>query len=241
MQDYQKYHVVYIDDNSPQKTGQFVKSYIDENQIPEGRIKIVVNSYSKKALENIYEGVYQHCREGEIIGLIDGDDSLNGRLVLKLYNAVYHKTRAALVYSNFLKISDNARSAFGFGGQVTEEYYRSNRLRQQNSIIATHFMTFYRQLFTKISKSDLCYSNGTFYDYAYDRAILTPLIQLSYPRMYYLKEMVYEYRNDTGINDNVDNWQRVSTLIRQREPYKRLERFEFIDQNQVIVGSSGIF
>jgi hypothetical protein len=62
--------------------------------------------------------------------LIDGDDSLNGRLVLKLYNAVYHKTRAALVYSNFLKISDNARSAFGFGGQVTEEYYRSNRLRQ---------------------------------------------------------------------------------------------------------------
>jgi hypothetical protein len=47
--------------------------------------------------------------------------------------------------------------------------------------------------------------------------------------MYYLKEMVYEYRNDTGINDNVDNWQRVSTLIRQREPYKRLERFEFID------------
>ena len=34
MQDYQNYHVVYIDDDSPDKTGEFVNNYIEERQIP---------------------------------------------------------------------------------------------------------------------------------------------------------------------------------------------------------------
>jgi glycosyltransferase involved in cell wall biosynthesis len=29
MQDYQNYHVVYIDDASPDKTGDFVKKYLE--------------------------------------------------------------------------------------------------------------------------------------------------------------------------------------------------------------------
>lgn len=37
-------------------------------------------------------------------------------------------------------------------------------------------MAFYKDLFKQIKKSDLCYDNGTFYDYAYDRAIITPLL-----------------------------------------------------------------
>lgn len=37
-------------------------------------------------------------------------------------------------------------------------------------------MSFYSDLFKKIKLSDLTYKNGTFFDYAYDRAILTPLL-----------------------------------------------------------------
>lgn len=69
---------------------------------------------------NIYEGVHQHCGDGEIVGLIDGDDSLNGRLVLKLYNTLYHRKRLGVMYSNFLKITENSRTEFGFGSQVSE-------------------------------------------------------------------------------------------------------------------------
>ncbi len=90
MQDYQNYHVVYIDDHSPEKTGEHVNKYLEEKGIPRDKIKVIINDVNKKALQNIYEGIHQHCGEGEIVGLIDGDDSFNGRQVLKLYNALYH-------------------------------------------------------------------------------------------------------------------------------------------------------
>lgn len=34
MQDYSNYHVVYIDDASPDKTGEYVNKYIEEKRIP---------------------------------------------------------------------------------------------------------------------------------------------------------------------------------------------------------------
>lgn len=49
-------------------------------------------------------------------------------------------------------------------------------LRTSPDLVATHFMTFYVDMFEKIKLEDLCYPNGTFYDYAYDRAIITPII-----------------------------------------------------------------
>jgi hypothetical protein len=61
-------------------------------------------------MNNIYSAINSHCPDGEIVGLIDGDDSLVGRKVLQLFNAVYHKKRAALVYSNFLKIVKNSKA-----------------------------------------------------------------------------------------------------------------------------------
>lgn len=80
-------------------------------------------------------------------------------------------------------------------------------------------MTFFSDIFKKIVKDDLCYDNGTFYDYAYDRAIITPLIEMAYPRLEYLPQVTYEYRNDTGINDGTADWERVSKIIMGQQPY----------------------
>jgi hypothetical protein len=71
-------------------------------------------------MENIYNYIHNHCPNGEIVGLIDGDDSLLGRKVLQLYNAVYQQKRAALIYSNFLKILTNNKTSFGFGTEITK-------------------------------------------------------------------------------------------------------------------------
>jgi glycosyltransferase involved in cell wall biosynthesis len=110
MQDYQNYHIVYIDDHSPDQTGDFVKKYIQEKNIPQDKIKVIVNDVNKKAMQNIFEKIHEECPDGEIVGLIDGDDSFNGRQVLKLYNALFHQKKAALIYSNFLKITSNSRT-----------------------------------------------------------------------------------------------------------------------------------
>lgn len=54
------------------------------------------------------------------------------------------------------------------------------------SLVGTHFMTFYSDIFKRIRKEDLCYENGTFFDYAYDRAIITPMIEMAFPRVEYV-------------------------------------------------------
>ncbi len=125
---------------------------------------------------NIYHMIHQHCKDGQIVGIVDGDDSLLGRKILKLYNAVYQSNKAAIVYSNFLKVLTNNKTGFGFGSEVTRQFFLKGQLRTSPDLIATHFMTFYSNLFKSIQKKDLCYQNGTFYDYAYDRAIITPII-----------------------------------------------------------------
>lgn len=64
MQDYNNYHVVYIDDASPDKTGEHVKDYIREKGIPSERVTVLVNSVNKKALYNIYNGIHSYCPDG---------------------------------------------------------------------------------------------------------------------------------------------------------------------------------
>ena len=61
-------------------------------------------------MENIYEKIHEECPDGEIVGLIDGDDSFNGRQVFKLYNALFHQKKTALIWSNFLKVMQNERT-----------------------------------------------------------------------------------------------------------------------------------
>ena len=50
--------------------------------------------------------------------LVDGDDALLGTQVFALFNAVYQKNRAALVYSRYLVVSGNDRA--GIGGSSRE-------------------------------------------------------------------------------------------------------------------------
>jgi glycosyltransferase involved in cell wall biosynthesis len=57
MQDYSNYHVVYIDDGSPDKTGEFVKKYIEEKNIPKEKIKVIINEKNVFALSNLYTGI----------------------------------------------------------------------------------------------------------------------------------------------------------------------------------------
>ncbi len=59
------------------------------------------------------------CADTDVVGLIDGDDSLLGTNVLSLYNAIYIRNNALVVYSNFLKILTNNKTSFGFGTEVT--------------------------------------------------------------------------------------------------------------------------
>ena len=68
---------------------------------------MIINDKNLQALNNIYDTVHNECQLGEIVAIVDGDDSLIGREILGLYNAVYQNSKSGLVYSNYLHIIFN--------------------------------------------------------------------------------------------------------------------------------------
>ena len=83
---------------------------------------------------------------------MNGNDSLVGRKVLQLYNAVYHEKKAALVYSNFLMIMTNNKTevGFGFGRTIYEPELDMGSVRKSEILPGHHLMTFFSDLFKKI-------------------------------------------------------------------------------------------
>lgn len=50
MQNYTNYHVVYIDDASPDKTSDHVRNYIISQNIPMDKVKVITNKDNKKQI-----------------------------------------------------------------------------------------------------------------------------------------------------------------------------------------------
>ena len=64
-------------------------------------------------------------------------------------------------------------------------------------------MSFYTHLFRRIKVKDLTFENGTFFNNAIDKAIMIPLIEMSYPKVSIVKEIMYEDRYDKESRDMV--------------------------------------
>ncbi len=74
---------------------------------------MIINRENVLALANIYNGVRNYCKPGEIVMLLDGDDAFLGRQVMSLFNAVYQINRAGLVYSRYIVVLGNERAGVG--------------------------------------------------------------------------------------------------------------------------------
>ena len=110
------------------------------------------------AMSNIYNAIWDHCNKGDIVMLLDGDDSFLGTQVISLFNAVYQIHQAGFVYSKYLTVSANRR--FGMGGssrKIPQQYLKDCRFRSLHGFYTSHLMTFYVDLFLKIDKFDLSY------------------------------------------------------------------------------------
>lgn len=64
-----------------------------------------------KAMPNLRKAALEYCQPKEIFLVVDGDDFLLGRQVLKLFNANFQKKDAWFVYSNYIVA---AKKSVGF-------------------------------------------------------------------------------------------------------------------------------
>jgi len=63
------------------------------------------------AVPNIHKAITGYCDKDDIAVLIDGDDEVIGRHALKVFNHVYHKDKADVVWSNHIQFYRHQNNA----------------------------------------------------------------------------------------------------------------------------------
>ena len=103
MQDYTNYHFTIIDDGSVDGTATLIKSFLEsQEKVNRSQYEIVTHTERTFSLSSIRNASKNYCKEEDIIIVVDGDDELLGRQVLKLFNAVFQEKGVWYMYTNFL-------------------------------------------------------------------------------------------------------------------------------------------
>ena len=176
-------------------------------------------------MPNLRRAAKELCRPQDIFLIVDGDDELLGRQVLKLFNAIFQSKKSWFVYSNFLTI----RGSVGYSRPFPQSTITSNKYRSY-PFVTSHLRAFYTQLFVNINETDLLDQHGAYLKAANDVAICIPILQMSHQRVYYLPELTYYYNSNTGQNNHqlrLKQQKANDRMLRKRKSYSRLKELQF--------------
>ena len=88
-QNYSNYRLFITDDASTDGTYNILKQKIQQFPRLTARTTLIKNYQNIGALGNKYLMINNHCEKGSIVFDLDADDSLIGRQIMKLMNALY--------------------------------------------------------------------------------------------------------------------------------------------------------
>ena len=135
-QNYTNYRVIYVNDCSPDGTGDLVEQYIKEKGM-EDRVTLIKNTERCGALANQYKAIHS-CKDEEIIVILDGDDWFPNGNVLSYLNKVYADGTIWLTYGQFREYPGGG---VGFCSLMPDEIVSGNKFRDHNHI-PSHLRTF---------------------------------------------------------------------------------------------------
>jgi glycosyltransferase involved in cell wall biosynthesis len=218
-QDYDNYRVIYINDCSPDGTGELVRQFLrDHNK--ESLVELRDNPERRRALRNLYDAIIS-CDDDEIIALVDGDDALYFPGVLRTINDAYADPEVWLTYGQFICYPSNAP---GFNREIPREVIESNSIRTHNPQ-PSHLRTFYAKLFKMIDVEDFMYE-GDFFPMTYDLAMMLPMMEMAGYHHKFIPDILYIYNDANPINDHKvskELQQKLDQIIRSRKPYQKLD------------------
>ena len=111
-QKYDNFDLIYIDDVSPDGTGDLVEKYIKENKF-ENHALLIKNTERCGALANIYKAI-NLCNDNDIIVLLMGMIGLPHDYVLDLLNKIYDDPNIWLTYGDNRVLSSRAFVLWGY-------------------------------------------------------------------------------------------------------------------------------
>ncbi len=245
-QEYSNFRILYVNDCSKDGTGDLVEKYVeemgldyrvvdfDDQQLPDilaamqsfyelvnekrAFFTLVNNRRRAGALANLYRAIHS-CDDEEIVVLVDGDDWLFDKEVLKRLNDTYA--------SKEIWFTHGTLKEYPWGHVAWCEPFPSSIMRQRayrSFKCPSHLRTFYAWLFKKIRLEDFLYK-GEFFSMAWDMAIMYPLAEMAEERHVFISQVNYVYNMANPINDNKVDPQLQNDLdrfIRTKPPYSRL-------------------
>lgn len=218
-QHYENWHLIYVDDCSPDRTGELVKEYVKERGL-EDNVTVICNTVRKKALANLYTAIHL-CEPTDIVVLLDGDDRFASRDVLKEVNRMYADENVWMTYGQFIRYP---QGTLGWCQPMPAEVIANNAFRDY-PVPPSHLRTFYAGLFHKIKFNDLMYE-GDFFPITYDLAIMFPMMEMARDHFMFCPVPLLEYNEANPINDHKVNYDlqlACDKLIRSRNRYEKIE------------------
>jgi glycosyltransferase involved in cell wall biosynthesis len=225
------YSIICVNDCSSDKTGAIMDEFKREFGLSDSFLKIIHNKERRGAMANMYHTIHAHCKDTQIVALVDGDDYLAHKGVVERLEHEYSDPHLWMTYGQFI---------FYPSGQWGTTYEIKRNDLEQKKIrslvyVAQHLRTFKASLFKKIKKSDL-QVNGAFYTMNADMATMIPMLEMCAPRgpnapchSKFIPDILYIYNYDNPINDHRVSRQTqldLEAVIRALPTYQPLESLE---------------
>lgn len=223
IQDYEHFDIFYVNDASTDKTKELVDNVFEDLKFKtKAKFVILDNQVNKKALANIITCV-KMARDNSVILTLDGDDRLPHRNVLNTLDRAYRSPDVWITVGSYL---DTLTGQIGPIRTNQEKFWQDN-IRHKPWIFS-HLRTFRKELFMKINEKDMTDDDGKIYKYTFDQVMMYPMCEMAGPehfRMLYDILYIYNRMNPLSV-DKVHRADqlRIEQVIRNKTPYKRLER-----------------
>ncbi len=218
-QQYSNWRAIYIDDASPDRTGDLVADYLKEVD-QSNKVFLIKNEYRRFKMENFNRAVRRYCKDEEIVVDFDGDDWLARPDALSIINNAYSDENVWLTYGSYVTWPEEERAHCE---KIPLSVIKSNDYREYHWV-TSHPKTFYAWLFKRINPNDLKH-NGCFVSMAGDLACMFPMLEMAGGRFKFIQKVLYIHNRANPINVNKRNKNKqlsLATAIREKKRYKKI-------------------
>ncbi len=217
-QDYENFRLIVIDDGSVDDTSNIIDAvYAKHNR----RFLIHKNAINlTSALSSFIQGTRIGSKNDEdILVTVDGDDFLAHNNVLSYLNEIYQDEAICMTYGQFEPIS---QSYHDFCGPIQD----TMAYRKSGKWLTSHPRTFKRKVFDLIKDDDLRDTDGKYYKFAGELALMFPLVEMcGSRRIRFISKILYIYNDLNPMNEmklQIKKQLANDAKIRNKQEYEEL-------------------